>query len=57
MPSMQDPVRAHFIASLKELGSADLGKSTPRENGSVLERVAAVFQRREQEFLESFTVR
>ncbi|XP_026193572.1 uncharacterized protein LOC34619363 [Cyclospora cayetanensis] len=51
-----DPVGAHFIASLKELENADLAKTTPKEDGTVLERVTAVFQRREQEFLESFTV-
>ncbi|CDJ60272.1 hypothetical protein, conserved [Eimeria maxima] len=51
-----DPVGAHFLASLKELRNADIAKSKPDGNGSVLERVSAVFQRREEEFLQSFTV-
>ncbi|KAL8430708.1 hypothetical protein Efla_007574 [Eimeria flavescens] len=54
-PTM-DPAQAHFVASLRALGSANLENIAAREDGSVLERVAAVFQRREQEFLESFTV-
>ncbi|KAL8271928.1 hypothetical protein Esti_004052 [Eimeria stiedai] len=54
-PSM-DPAGAHFLASLRELGKANLEKSAAKADGSVIERVAAVFQRREQEFLETFTV-
>ncbi|KAL8449798.1 hypothetical protein Emed_002761 [Eimeria media] len=54
-PSM-DPAGAHFLASLKDLGNANLEKAAAKADGSVIERVAAVFQRREQEFLEAFTV-
>ncbi|KAL8455760.1 hypothetical protein Emag_000334 [Eimeria magna] len=54
-PSM-DPAGAHFLASLRDLGNADLEKTAAKTDGSVIERVAAVFQRREQEFLEAFTV-
>ncbi|CDJ65282.1 LOW QUALITY PROTEIN: hypothetical protein, conserved [Eimeria necatrix] len=51
-----DPVGAHFRASLKELQSADAEGSKPAQSGSVRERVSAIFRRREQEFLEMFTV-
>ncbi|CDJ51084.1 BT1 folate/biopterin transporter family protein, related [Eimeria brunetti] len=51
-----DPVGAHFVAALKELGKADFAKSKPTDGGSVLGRVSAVFQSREEEFLQSFTV-
>lgn len=53
----QDPVGAHFIESLKELENADIANSKSTGGGSVVERVSAVFQRREQEFLQLFTVR
>ncbi|CDJ33487.1 uncharacterized protein EMH_0016250 [Eimeria mitis] len=55
VPSV-DPVGAHFMASLKELGNADTVKPKSTGSGSVLERVSAVFQRREEEFLQAFTV-
>lgn len=54
-PSM-DPVRAHFASSLKELKGADFARSPANGNGTVLERVTTVFQGREKEFLESFTI-
>lgn len=57
MASIQDPVRAHFAASLKELKGADFAKLPANGKGTVLERVITVFQGREKIFLESFTIR
>ncbi|CDI76174.1 hypothetical protein, conserved [Eimeria praecox] len=51
-----DPVGAHFMAALKELEKADIAEPKPTGSGSIVERVSAVFQLREHEFLQSFTV-
>lgn len=45
------------MSSLRDLGSADLSSTRPKADGTVVERVAGVFQRRDQEFLNAFTVR
>ncbi|PFH38649.1 hypothetical protein BESB_009910 [Besnoitia besnoiti] len=55
--NVMDPVGAHFKASLQELAKVNLSTTAANPAGSVVERVAAVFQKREKEFLDSFTVK
>ncbi|PHJ20023.1 bt1 folate biopterin transporter family related [Cystoisospora suis] len=55
--TVMDPVGAHFKASLQELAKVDLASVSANPSGTVVERVAAVFQQREKEFLDSFTVK
>ncbi|KFH17426.1 hypothetical protein TGMAS_231410 [Toxoplasma gondii MAS] len=52
-----DPVGAHFKASLQELAKVNLSTATADPMGTVVQRVAAVFQKREKEFLDAFTVK
>lgn len=51
-----DPLKDHFIKSITEVGSVDLGKAKANPKGSIVERVAAVQQEREMQFQSAFMV-
>jgi hypothetical protein len=51
-----DPVVSHFNKALGEIGAADLLSATPNDKGSIVERLAATQQAKEQEFKAAFMV-
>lgn len=51
-----DPLTAHFTAALKALETVDIGTAKPDPNGSIVERVAAAYQKKEADFKASFMV-
>ncbi|CEM11328.1 unnamed protein product [Vitrella brassicaformis CCMP3155] len=54
---VQDPIAGKFLSALKDLSAADLEKTKGNEAGTLVERVAAVFQQKEKDFLSNFTVK
>ncbi|KAF8819522.1 hypothetical protein IE077_000892 [Cardiosporidium cionae] len=53
----EDPVEAHFKASLKKLKESNLSTVKADSQGDIVERIAAVFKQKEKAFLDMFTVK
>uniref|UniRef100_A0A0G4ICX6 Uncharacterized protein n=1 Tax=Chromera velia CCMP2878 TaxID=1169474 RepID=A0A0G4ICX6_9ALVE len=53
---VEDPVKKHFNEALENLEKIDLATAKADPNGSIVERVAAVYKEKEAAFLKEFTV-
>jgi len=51
-----DPLTSHFAEALKSLEKVDIASAKPDPNGSIVERVAAAYQKKEADFKASFMV-